>query len=220
MFSLFSKQFCVVAIPFEPSSPTRPPEFPQNIIQHFTAPSIQKEKIHRSVSSLSFVSLSLSSVLICGRSSFAAFTEWKNCNKILFGALQIHNRLSPPRLHKHFADILNSQLIHTVTLLLQRSQRVRIVTSYPDNLISESMVSSADSPFKFPLLPPSRFLDLLVLAFSIVKLLHQVRPKLDLSEWRGGTESFVGIACQNTEQHSRRLWVFAGRFVNASCLLK
>ena len=44
-------------------------------------------------------------------------------------------------------------------------------------LISKSMVSFADLPFKFPLLPPSRFLDPLVLAFGIMKLLHPVRPK-------------------------------------------
>ena len=40
------------------------------------------------------------------------------------------------------------------------------------------MVSFADSPSKFPLFLPSRFLDPLVLAFGIVKLLHPVRPKL------------------------------------------
>ena len=37
----------------------------------------------------------------------------------------------------------------------------------PDTLISESVVSFADSPFKLPaLLPPSRFLDSLVLALG------------------------------------------------------
>ena len=46
-----------------------------------------------------------------------------------------------------------------------------------NTLISESMVSFPDSPFKFPLLPPSRFLDPLVSAFGILKLLHPVRPK-------------------------------------------
>ena len=49
--------------------------------------------------------------------------------------------------------------------------------SYPDTLVSKSMVSFADSPFKFPLFPPSRFLDPLGLAFGIVKLLHPVRLK-------------------------------------------
>ena len=40
------------------------------------------------------------------------------------------------------------------------------------------MVSFADSPFKFLWLPPSRFLDhLLVLACGIMKLLHPVLPK-------------------------------------------
>ena len=42
------------------------------------------------------------------------------------------------------------------------------------------MVSFADSPFKFPLLPPLCFLDPLVLAFGIVKLLHPVRRNRDL----------------------------------------
>ena len=45
-----------------------------------------------------------------------------------------------------------------------------------DTPISETMVSFADSPFKFLLLPPSRFLDPLLLAFGIVKLLNPVRP--------------------------------------------
>ena len=47
----------------------------------------------------------------------------------------------------------------------------------PETLISESMVSYADSPFKFPLLPPLRLLDPIVLAFGIMKLLHTVHPK-------------------------------------------
>ena len=49
--------------------------------------------------------------------------------------------------------------------------------SHPDILFSESIVSFPDSPFKFPLLISSRFLDSLVLAFGIVKLLHPVRLK-------------------------------------------
>ena len=50
----------------------------------------------------------------------------------------------------HFADILNSQLMYTVQLLIIKGGLT---------LISESMVSFADSPFKILLLPPSRFLD-------------------------------------------------------------
>lgn len=50
-----------------------------------------------------------------------------------------------PRLRTHFAVILNS----TTTNDKRRS--------YPDTLISNSMVSFADSLFKFLLLPPSRF---------------------------------------------------------------
>ena len=72
--------------------------------------------------------------------------------------------------------------MYTVILLLERVKKKR---SYPDTLISESMVSFADSLFELSLLPPSRFLDPLVLAFRMVKLLHPVPPKLDLSEWSG-----------------------------------
>ena len=82
----------------------------------------------------------------------------------------------------HFADILNSQLIYTVILLLERIKK----SSYTDILISESMVSFSDSLFEFSLLPPSRFIDPLVLVFGMVKLLHPVCPKLDLSECSGG----------------------------------
>ena len=65
--------------------------------------------------------------------------------------------------------------------------------SYPDTLFSESMVSFADSPFKFLLLPPSRFLD--PWRYCI--------PCIQNGEYKGGTESFVGISRQ--KQHLRPL---------------
>ena len=74
------------------------------------------------------------------------------------------------KLRTHFAEPTVNVNMYTVQLTNDK------IRSYPDTLISESMVSFADSPFKFPLLPPSRFLDALVLAFGIVKLLHSVRP--------------------------------------------
>ena len=48
---------------------------------------------------------------------------------------------------------------------------------------SESMVSFADLPFKFLLLLWPCFLDPLVLAFGIVKLLHPVHPKQRVLRW-------------------------------------
>ena len=57
------------------------------------------------------------------------------------------------RLRTHFAGILNSQLMYTVQLLIVKGG----LTLTAVTLISESMVSFADSPFKFLLLPPLRF---------------------------------------------------------------
>ena len=58
--------------------------------------------------------------------------------------------------------------------------------SYPDTLISKSMVSFADSPFKFLLLPPSRFLDPLRYCMQCVQN----------GGYSSGAESFVGVSCQ------------------------
>ena len=131
---------------------------------------------HQAVMSL-YIHRSYSFVLICGRfrkhqgpPSLATCMEWKTVTIILFGALYMYGRLS-------------SQASHTLHWHSEYPTDVYIATtndkrrSYPDPLISESMVSFADSPFKFLLLLPSRFLDPLVLVFSIVKLLHPVRPK-------------------------------------------
>ena len=87
-----------------------------------------------------------------------------------------------------FADILNSQLIYTVQLLMISNDKRR---SYPD-LISAATVSFADSPFRFLLFPPSRFLDPWRYCIQCVQN----------GEYSGGTESFVGIsrrALLNTE---------------------
>ena len=59
-----------------------------------------------------------------------------------------------PRLRTHFADILKSQLVYTVQLKMIKGGLTLIL------FFSESMVSFADSPFKFLLLLPSPFLDL------------------------------------------------------------
>ena len=91
--------------------------------------------------------------------------------QLFFLALYRSRPIVRPRFCTHFADILNSQLMYTVQLLMIKGGLTLIL------IISESMVSFADSPFKFPWLPPSRFLDPLVLVFSFVKLLHPVRPK-------------------------------------------
>ena len=65
--------------------------------------------------------------------------------------------------------------------------------TYPDTLISESMVSFADSTFKFLLLPPSRCLDPCRYCIQWVQN----------GKYSGGTESFVGISRQ--KQHLRPL---------------
>ena len=82
-----------------------------------------------------------------------------------------------------------------------------------DTPISESMVSFADSPFKFPLLPPSRFLDPLVLAFGIMKLLNSVRPCKTASVAAEQRALLVFPARNHAFETS------AGRFVNASSIV-
>ena len=60
------------------------------------------------------------------------------------------------------------------------------------------MVSFADSPFKFLLLPPSHFLD------SSLDPSRYCIQSVQNGEYSGGTESFVGISRQ--KQHLRPLW--------------
>ena len=105
----------------------------------------------QAVMSLYKIHRSYSFVPICGRfrkhrgpPSLAAFTEWKTVT-ILFLALCRYTADCPPE------DVYS-----TITNDKRRSY----------TLISEGMVSLADSLFKFPFLPPSRFLDPLVLAFD------------------------------------------------------
>ena len=93
----------------------------------------------------------------------------KNCYNIFWGDTRPIIR---PRLRTHFADIQNSQLMYTVKLLYER-------WPYPVTLISKSMVSLADSPFKFPLLSPSRFLDPLVLAIFSPKNVFRASMELE-----------------------------------------
>ena len=79
-----------------------------------------------------------------------------------------------------------------------------IKRSYPDTLISKSMVSFADSPFKLPaLLPPSRFLEPLVLALGTVKLLLAAEQR-----------ALLVFRAKNSIWDS-----FAGQFVNASSIV-
>ena len=94
-----------------------------------------------------------------------------------------------PRFRTHFADILNSQLMYAVQLLISCTNDKR--RSYPDSLISESMISFADSLFKFLLLPPSPFLDLWRYCIQCVQN----------GEYSGRTVSFVGIP--RHKQHLR-----------------
>ena len=74
--------------------------------------------------------------------------------------------------------------MHTVQLLIIKGGLT---------LISESMVSFADSPFKILLLPPSRFLDPWRYCIQCIQN----------GEYSGGTESFVGVSRQ--KQHLRPL---------------
>ena len=75
-----------------------------------------------------------------------------------------------PRFRTHFADILNSTTTNNKRW------------SYPDTLISESMVSFADSPFKFLLLPPLRFLDPWRYCMSFVGISRQKQHLRPLQE--------------------------------------
>ena len=129
------------------------PKRSQNISQHFTAPCHYRRftvVVHLS----SFVEDSETPSLVAFTEKLLQYSHWRFVDT---------RPVVQSRLHNHFADILNSQLTCTTT----DDKR----WSYPETLIFKSMVSLADSPFKFPLLSLSRFLDPLVLAFGVVKLL-------------------------------------------------
>ena len=118
-------------------------QFSQNISQHFTVPCHYRRftiVIHLS----SFVEDSVKhwALLPLRSEKLLQYSFWRFVDTwpIVW-----------PSFCTHFADILNSQLMYRTTPNTRQS--------YPDTLISESMVSFRDSPFKFPLLVLSGFLD-------------------------------------------------------------
>ena len=121
-------------------------QFSQNISQHFTAP------CHRRFSVVIHLSLVLED---SENTEPCRLHGVKNCYKIFWGRFVDTRPIVRPRLPMHFADILNGQLRSTNVYSTTTNNERR---SYLDTLISESMISFADSPFKFPLLPPSRLL--------------------------------------------------------------
>ena len=90
------------------------------------------------------------------------------------------------RLRTHVADILNSQPTNVYCTTTNDKR-----WPYPDTLISENMVSFTDSPFKFLLLPPSRFLDPWRYCIQCIQN----------GEYSGGTESFVGSVDLAKKRH-------------------
>ena len=137
-------------------------------------------------------------------------TESKNCKILLFPTLTgvLTRKSNAPLGGPHFGSnsplygawresnargggdgLFWNWLVHNV---YSTTTNVKM-RSYPDTLISESMVSFADSPFKFLLLPPSCILDPWRYCIQCVQN----------GEYSGGTESFVGISCQ--KQHLRPL---------------
>ena len=173
---VFSQQFWVAAAPFEHSSSLMLPVFTKYIPEFYGDISLLW-KIHRSYLF----------VLICVRFRNHRALPPLPSEKLLqcsFWRFAHTRPIVRPRLRTHFADTLNSQLMHTVQLLIIKGGLT---------LISESMVSFADSPFKILLLPPSRFLDPWRYCIQCVQN----------GEYSGGTESFVGVSRQ--KQHLRTL---------------
>ena len=176
---VFSKQLGVAGAPFKRSSPSMLRVFTKYIPAFYGDMSLWK--IHRSYLF----------VLICGRFRNHRALLPLQSKKLLQYSFRRFVDTRPivlPRLCTHFADILNSQLMYTVQLLMRL---------YLDTLISERMISFADSLFKFLLLPPSRFLD------SSLDPSRYCIERLQNGEYSGGTESFVGISHQ--KQHLRPL---------------
>ena len=104
------------------------------------------------------------------------------CSFLLFVDTQSIVRL---RLPTHFADIPNSQVMYAVQLLMIKGGLTLILS------FLKAWFLFADSPFKFLLLPPSRFLD----PYCIQCIQN--------GEYSGGTESFFSISRQR--QHLRPL---------------
>ena len=134
------------------------PKRSQNISQHFTAPCHYRRftvVVHLS----SFVEDSETPSLVAFTEKLLQYSHWRFVDT---------QPIVRSRLHNHFADILNSQLTCTTTDDKRRS--------YPETLIFKSMVSLADSSFKFPLLPLSRFLDPLLLVLAAKQRVLLVFP--------------------------------------------
>ena len=111
--------------------------------------------------SLYKIHCSYSLVLICGR-----FSKKKTEDHRVLSPLRSEKLLQYsfwrfvdtrpivwPRFRRHFADILNSQLMYTVQLLMIKAG-LTLRLSFP-----KARFYFADSPFKFPLLPISHVID-------------------------------------------------------------
>ena len=114
----------------------------------------------------------------------------KNCYKLCSFWRFVDTRpIVRPRLHTHFADILNSQLMYTVQLLITEGGLTLILRSHSRKhgffCGFAVQISAASS----------------IALVRSLKLLHTVRTKRRVHS--GGTESFVGISRQ--KQHLRPL---------------
>ena len=112
--------------------------------------------------------------------SLDAFTEWKTVTKFFLA------------LCRYTADC-SAEITHALRWHSEKPTNNDKRRSYPDTLISKSLVSFADLPFKFLLLPPSHFLDPWRYCIQCVQN----------GDYSGGTERFVGISRQ--KQHLRPL---------------
>ena len=113
---VFSKQFWVVDAPFERSSPSRL-QFSQRISQRFMAPS---GHVMIQDSPWLFICPHLWKIQKTPRTTEpCCLYGVKNCYNNFFGALQLDTRpIVRPKFRTHFTDILNSQLMYTVQLVM------------------------------------------------------------------------------------------------------
>ena len=105
-------------------------QFSQNVSQRFTAP--RGHVILRDSPQL-FICPHLLKIQKTPRTTEpCCLYGVKNCYNILFGALQIHctRPIVRPRFRTHFADILNSQLMYTVQLLMIKGG-LTLILSFP-----------------------------------------------------------------------------------------
>ena len=107
----------------------------------------------------------------------------KNCYKLCSFWRFVDTRpIVRPRLRTHFADILNSQLMYTVQLLIIKGGLTLILRSHFQK-------HGFFCGFTFQISVPSS-----IALFRSLKVLHTVRTKRRV--YSGGTESFVGISRQ------------------------